>query len=682
MTPSLSKGVFFHILMVLIFGTIIIVFMPREQSYSYDYTVGKPWRYTQIIANYDFPIYKSEKTVAMERDSMKRLYEPYFVLEDVSAEAQIRHLISDFENDKNKTIPKSYLNYLVNCLEKIYETGIIDNEKYISLMDSNISRIRIVTGSKSSICNLHELFTTRSAYLYIFSADTVHFKQEILQRCDIAKYLRPNLSFDVEKSKTELNELLSQVVWSSGMVQSGQKIIDRGEIVKTETAAILESMKIESMKRRNLNKNSVSVILGQSLFVLLLFISILYYLKIRRKNYLESYRSILLIYFLITLFSIATSYIEYKTPASAYLIPYAMVPLFVSVFLDGRTAFVVHVANTLLCALSVHAPFEFTLVQLLAGVIAIFSIKVLDSRSQVFRAALFITLAATAFMLGYDLSQGIPPEKLDPAWYFYLALSGILLLFSYPIMYLFERMFGFTSSVMLIELSNINSPLLRRLQLEASGTFYHSMNVSNLASEVAAKIGGNVELVRIGALYHDIGKIEHPEFFTENQHGSNPHDALKEEESAKIIINHVKDGIDLAEKNHLPSELIKLIATHHGCGKTLYFYNSYRNKHPNEEINTSQFTYPGPNPTTKEQAILMMADCIEAKSRSLKSINEDTLRICVNEIIDRQMAEGFFKQCPITLRNIEEAKEQFVASLKVIYHARIPYDNGILHKTH
>ena len=381
----------------------------------------------------------------------------------------------------------------------------------------------------------------------------------------------------------------------------------------------------------------------------------------------------LLIYTLMTIFSVATSIIEYKTAANAYIIPYAMVPMFVSVFLDRRTAFIVHVATLLLCTLSVHAPFEFMLVQMLAGVVAIFSIKVLDSRSQVFRAGLFITLAAALFMLSFDLSQGITPDKLDPTWYVCLAISGILLLFAYPVMYVFEKVFGFTSSVTLIELSNVNTPLLRQLSKMAQGTFNHSMQVANLATEVVAKIGGKVELVRTGALYHDIGKIKNPAFFTENQSGVNPHDSLSEEQSAQVIIDHVKDGLELADKYHLPVEIKRLIATHHGRSKTKYFYVKYINNHPGETVNEALFTYPGPNPTTREQAVLMMADSVEAASRSLKEINEETLHDLVTKIIDGQTADGLFRNCPLTFRDLEEAKEQFTASLMVMYHTRISY---------
>ena len=320
-----------------------------------------------------------------------------------------------------------------------------------------------------------------------------------------------------------------------------------------------------------------------------------------------------------------------------------------------------------------HAPYEFVVVQFIAGAVAVFSVKELSSRSQLLQAALQVTIVTVVFMLGYDLSQGLTLTTFDPSWYICIFINGILLLFAYPMMYIIERMFGFTSSVTLIELSNVNMPLLRQMSKEAQGTFQHSMQVANLATEVAGKIGAKVELVRTGALYHDIGKMKNPAFFTENQKGVNPHDSLPEERSAQIIIQHVTDGLEMAEKHHLPAVLRGFIATHHGKSKTKYFYIKYLNGHPDEAINEDAFTYPGPNPSTLEQAILMMADSVEAASRSLQTITDETLRTLVNNIIDTQMAEGYFKNCPLTFHDIEVAKEQFISSLKTVYHTRIQY---------
>lgn len=669
---SIIQFLFQAVLMVVV-AALIVLFMPREQTFSYDYTVGKPWKYGQIIASYDFPIYKSDELVRAQRDSVRHLYQPYYNMDASVGEVQLRNLKSDYAAGKMDKVPAAYINYIAKCLKEIYHTGIIDNSDYSLLLDSGVNDIRVVSGTTAVIRAVKNLYTTRSAYLHIFMADTVHFRHELLSLCNVNNYLGTNLEEDKQKSHGMMQDLLSSVSLASGMVQSGQKIIDRGDIVTHQTESILDSMKKEGIKRHDDASKERWLMLGQFLFVMMLLCLFTCYLKMFRPDYLHSPQAMFLLYSLITIFPIATSLVEYQTTQSAYLIPYAMVPMFVRIFMDARTAFITHIITILLSSVSVHGPYEFVLVQFLAGVVAIFSIKELSSRSQLIRAALLITLMSLLFMFGYDLSQGLTPQTFDPSWYICLCINGVLLLFAYPIMYLFEKLFGFTSSVTLIELSNVNTPLLRQMSKVAQGTFNHSMQVANLATEVAAKIGAKVELVRTGALYHDIGKMKNPAFFTENQSGVNPHDSLSEERSAQIIIQHVPDGLEMADKHHLPAVIKGFIATHHGRSKTKYFYINYINKHPGEPVNEELFTYPGPNPSTLEQAILMMADSVEAASRSLKTINDDTLRDLVNKIVDDQVKEGYFRDCPITFHDIKVAKEQFISSLKTIYHTRISY---------
>lgn len=654
-------------------AVLIVLFMPREQTFTYDYTVGKPWKYGQIIASYDFPIYKSDDLVRAQRDSARRLFQPYFNMDASVGEVQIRNLWSDYAAGRMAGVPRAYVDYVARCLKEIYHTGVIDADRYALLLDSGVNDVRIVRGTTAVVRPVKHLYTTRSAYVRIFMADTVHFRHEVLSLCGVANYLGTNLEEDSRKSRGMMQDLLSSVSLASGMVQSGQKIVDRGDIVTPQTKSILDSMKREGIKRHDDAGKERLLMLGQFLFVMMLLCLFMFYLKMFRPDYLHSPRSLFLLFSLMTIFPVATALVEYRTAESAYLIPYAMVPMFVRIFMDSRTAFITHVVTVLLSSVSVHGPYEFVLVEFLSGVVAIFSIKELSSRSQLIRAALLITVMSLLFMLGYDLSRGLTPETFDPSWYICLCINGVLLLFAYPIMYLFEKLFGFTSSVTLIELSNVNTPLLRQMSKVAQGTFNHSMQVANLATEVAAKVGAKVELVRTGALYHDIGKMRNPAFFTENQSGVNPHDSLSEERSAQIIIRHVPDGLEMAEKHHLPSVIKGFIATHHGRSKTKYFYINYINKHPGEPVNEELFTYPGPNPSTLEQAILMMADSVEAASRSLKVINDDTLRELVNKIVDGQVKEGYFRDCPITFHDIAVAKEQFISSLKTIYHTRISY---------
>lgn len=673
MSKKVFLRLFFHVTLLIVSTVLIVIFLPREQTYTYDYTVGKPWKYGQIIADFDFPIYKSEKTIQVERDSVHKLFEPYYSIEENEGERQVRNFTNDYDAGKMGKVPPSYVKYVVDCLRDVYEKGIIESEDYSALLDSGVINIRVVVGTTSQLRSVKELYTTRSAYMHILLGDSVNFRHDVLTQCNVNNYLSTNLVMNKIKSRGAYLDLLSSISYASGMVQSGQKIIDRGEIVSPRSISILESMKKESIKRHSDNGKERLILLGQLVDVMMILLMFVLYLKLFRLDYLNSPRSLFFLYFLIVIFPVTTSLVQYNTSQSVYLIPYAMVPIFVRVFMDARTSFIAHIVNILLCSLSIHAPYEFVLIQFLAGSVAVFSVKELSSRSQIFRSALQVTFATLLFMLAYDLSQGLTFKNFDPSWYICICINGVLLLFAYPIMYVIERLFGFTSSVTLIELSNVNMPLLREMSKVARGTFNHSMQVANLATEVAGKVGAKVELVRTGALYHDIGKIKNPAFFTENQSGVNPHDSLTEERSAQIIIQHVPDGLEMAEKYNLPPVLRGFIATHHGRSKTKYFYINYVNKHPNEPVNDELFTYPGPNPTSLEQAILMMSDSVEAASRSLEVINDDTLRNLVNDIVDSQVNEGYFRDCPITFHDIEVAKKQFISSLKTMYHTRISY---------
>jgi hypothetical protein len=384
-------------------------------------------------------------------------------------------------------------------------------------------------------------------------------------------------------------------------------------------------------------------------------------------------RSTAMLYALIIIFVVMASVMVKHNIMHVYILPFAMVPIFIRVFMDSRTAFMTHAMMVLICASFLQYPLEFIAVELVAGLVAIFSLRELSSRSQLFWTAVFVTIAATLTNLSLDWIRNNDLTKISYSEYNYIAINGMLLFCSYPLLYLIEKAFGFTSNITLIELSDMNKELLRKMSEVAPGTFQHSIQVGNLAAEIANKIGGKSQLVRTGALYHDIGKIANSIYFTENQSGVNPHEKMRSIDSAQMIISHVTEGVKLAEKYNLPDVIKEFITTHHGQGKTKYFYIQYKNNHPNEEIDDLLFTYPGPNPFTKEQAILMMADTVEAASRSLPDYTEKTIRELVNKLIDTQVAEGYFKECPITFRDIAYAKTVLIEKLKTIYHTRISY---------
>lgn len=484
----------------------------------------------------------------------------------------------------------------------------------------------------------------------------------------------PNLTYDEQRTETAKKEALDNYAWANGVVQSGQKIIDRGEIVDKETYNILESLRKESIQRSESIGQKRLILTGQILFVSIFMLCFMLYLDLFRKDYYERKGSLSLLFTLIMFYCVVTALMVSNNIYNVYIIPYAMLPIIIRVFLDSRTAFLTQVVTILICSICLRYPHEFILLQLAAGLVAIFSLRELSQRSQLFRTALLVILTYAALYFAFELITENDLSKLNGSMYSYFIVNGILLLFTYPLLFLLEKTFGFTSNVTLVELSNINSPLLRRLSETVPGTFQHSMQVANLAAEAANRIGAKSQLVRTGALYHDIGKMENPVFFTENQSGGvNPHKNLSYEQSAQVIISHVTDGLKLAEKNNLPKVIKDFISTHHGKGKTKYFYISWKNEHPDEEPNEELFTYPGPNPFTRETAILMMADAVEAASRSLPEYTEESINNLVEKIIDSQVEEGFFKECPITFKDIAIVKSVFKEKLKTIYHTRISY---------
>ncbi|MBR2863614.1 MAG: HDIG domain-containing protein [Bacteroidaceae bacterium] len=652
---------------------IIVYFLPHEKKFGYEYEVGKPWHYAPLIAPYDFPVYKSDAQMAAERDSVIKDFEPFFTYNQAVAERQIEALRNEFTTGQLRIYSHFYFDYLAQKLSEVYAAGVVSTEDYGLLQRDGSTAIRAILGKAAIGKKVEDIYSTREAYEYIMNVDTAQYSREALLRCNINDYLVPNLLYDSVKTRQQLNDLLSAISMASGMVQSGQRIIDRGEIIKESQLHILSSLELESQRRNDPSRDLWQLILGQTIFVLTVFLLFIIYLRLFRRDILTSTQSILLLFSLMVLFPVIISLMVTHNFGNVYIVPMAILPIFVRIFMDSRTAFVSLVATTLLSSLPLTTSHQFIFIQIVAGMTAIYTLKDLTERAQLLRTALWVTAVSLLSGLAYDLSQGTDITELSTSWYIYICINGALLLFAYPLMYPIERFFGFTSSVSLVELTDIDHPILRQLSKVAQGTFNHSMQVANLAAEVANKIGAKPQLVRTGALYHDIGKMMNPAFFTENQSGVNPHNSLPEERSAEIIIGHVKEGLRLAEKYHLPKVVRDFIVTHHGRSKVKYFYIQYKNNHPGESVNDELFTYPGLNPFTREQAIIMMCDAVEASSRSLKEFTEESIRDLVYRIVDGQMNEGCFRDCPITFRDISEAKEVLVESLKTIHHTRIAY---------
>lgn len=658
--------------LVVVTVLLIVWFLPRSEGRLFHYDEGRPWAYGELIAKFDFPVFKTEETLQAERDSVTENFQPYYNKDEQMGEREVQRFLSTYKNGMPE-MPTQAVQIIAERLAAFYKQGIIEPQDYASIAKDSTRHIRVVEGKEAITTNIRSVITTIAAYERLLSDPQLEPIKTILQKCNLNEYINANLRYDKERSETELQDLLSLIPQASGMVLDGQRIIDRGDIVDAHTSRVLSSFE-QAMERRNATEEAQkSTIIGQAIYVFMLVLLFTAYLVLFRVDYFKKPRSIMMLYAVIVLFPILVSLMMQFNKFSVYIIPFAMAPIFVRVFMDSRTAFITHATMILICAVAVTYQYEFIIVQLAAGLVAIYSLRELERRSQIFLTAILVVIASATVYLALQLIQSYDLSKLDKTIYIHFMINGFLLLFAYPLMLVIEKLFNFTSAVTLFELSNTNNELLRQMSEVAPGTFQHAIMVGNLAAEVANKIGAKSLLVRTGALYHDIGKMESPVFFTENQAGINPHDNIDDQESARIIISHVSHGVRLAEQHNLPDIIKDFILTHHGRGLVKFFYINYKNEHPDEEVDDAPFRYPGPNPTTREQAILMMCDGIEAASRSLSEYTEKNISDLVDRIIDSQVKDGFYTDCPITFRDIAITKQVLTERLKSIYHTRIQY---------
>lgn len=652
---------------------IIVWFLPRDSnSKRYNYDVGKPWMYQSFIAQFDFPIYKSEDAIKQEQDSILKELMPYYNYDPTREKKELERFNKDFSSELTG-LSHHYRAIIIDRIHRLYSAGIMNTPEYNAIAHDSTNIVKVVDGKSATPIEIGCIYSTMSAYEALLKDEELSKDRALLQKLNLTNYLEPNLTYDKEKTETERTDMLGSIPLASGMVLSGQKIIDRGEIVDDYTYRVLSSFERELQRRNATQMELTTTFIGQVIYVTILVMLFTMYIALFRKDYFDKPRSIMMLYVMITLFPIAVAMMIEHNWFNVYIVPFAMAAIFARMFMDSRTAFVTQLTIVLICAAAVKYQYEFIIIQIVSGLVAIYSLRELSSRAQVIKTAALVTVSCCAVYLALQMMQETDVLKLDSKMYTHFAVNGVLLLLSYPLMYLIEKTFGFTSNVTLFELSNTFKGVLRNLSEVAPGTFQHSITVGNLAAEVANRIGADSLLVRVGALYHDIGKMTNPAFFTENQAGVNPHDALTCKESAKIIIGHVTEGVKIAEKANLPTIIKDFILTHHGRGMAKYFYIKYQNEHPDEVVDKEQFTYPGPNPFTREQALLMMADTCEAASRSLQEYTEESISSLVDRLIDAQVADGCFKDCPITFRDIAQAKQVLTERLMSIYHTRIQY---------
>lgn len=665
--------------LVFLTSFIIIWFLPRNEAKQYAYEIGEPWHYGTLIAKFDFPVYKTDETVQRERDSLLHSFQPYYNYDNSVESVQTAKL--RVELTKAGTLPPGFAQALIEKLHQLYQTGIMGTPQYNSFNNDTTSQIRVVFGKDAESRKVNLIYSTMTAYELLLDDSYLSKERLLMQRLNMNDYIMPNLILDRNRTETARNDLLSGISPASGMVMAGQKIIGQGDMVDDYNYRVLNSMEKE-IDRRQVGKSQITRhFVGNIIYVISFMLLFTLYLTLFRRDYFSKPRCVAMLYTFIALFPLCVSLMMEHSyfSFSVYVLPFAMGPIFVRIFMDSRTAFVTHLITVLISACALRYQFDFIIIQTIAGLIAIYSLREVSTRSQIFRTALWVFVATCAMYFALKLMESNGDMRFGRSMYYHFLINGVLLLLAYPLMFVVEKTFGFVSVLTLIELSDTNKGLLRKLSEIAPGTFQHSITVGNLASEIANKIGAKATLARTGALYHDIGKIKNPAFFTENQQGGmNPHDNLTEKESARIIIAHVTDGVKLAEEYNLPVVIRDFILTHHGCGMSKYFYIKYQNEHPNEVVDKSTFTYPGPNPSTREQAILMMADSCEAASHSLKEYTEESIAKLVNQLVDQQVKDGLFSECKITFYDIAVAKQVLIERLKAIYHTRIQYPERIV----
>ena len=649
------------------------LFFSRETDRVESFEVGKPWLHSRLEAAFQYDIELDEAIRKHITDSVNQNFAKIYTLDRKKGEQQMALLTRALNG-------RSGSSTLLQAVAKLYNDGIVDNDAANDIRAGK--QLRFMVGNNElQVVDATNMKTVRQAYAWL--TDTLRPNaavQEALKAVDVSNYLVPNMMVDEAENEKWMGEDLRNALRSPGTIQQGEAIISRGEIVTPKKAAAIESYQNEIL-RRNQQRNTDEGLnlLGQLLIVSILMFAFYFFIRLLRKQVFDSLRRMVFLITFITVFVIAVFLIVYYKYSLLYVIPFGLVPIIVSSFFDDHTSFFVHIVTVLICSLvaSSHQA-EFIIMQFLAGIIAIISVKELTKRNQLVRCAAFIFLAYCVTYIAMTLINDGDFGKLDKFYFAYFLINCVILSFAFLIIPIVEKAFGFTSSMTLLELADINNPLMRQLSTNCPGTFQHSLQVANLAGEAALKIGANMQLVRAGALYHDIGKTKNPAFFTENQIGENPHDHLvRPEDSAKIVIDHVNNGLKIAEDADLPKVIKDLIAQHHGKGVTRYFYYKAREARPDQEVDKTPFTYPGPNPQTKEAAILMMADACEAAAKSLKEHDENSLRATINRVVDNQIADGLLRESNISFRDVETVKRIFLQRLCAFYYTRISYPDDV-----
>lgn len=666
-------------IILFIFTTIAIVYLfPKGGHFKYEFQKGKPWQYDNLFAPFDFAIQKPQEKIDEEKNLITKNKKLYFILqEDVDS-----RVIQDYRTKARLTLKDTLLrgynkNSIINYGEKfildIYkrgylkkdDRGVADNKQIVSLREGN----EITDVVFDNFVTTTQLSALARTY---FNKSRYNFLQNFFTSLYL-DVMEPNVSYDEELTEKILEEELNKISYTEGLITENERIISKGDVVEGRKYQILNSLKNEYKSQLWSESNYNWIVFGYTVLIALALLMLYLFLKKYRHNIFEDNTKVTFIFFNILLMVLlVTLVVKYKVEY-IYVVPLIILPIILKAFFDARLGLFTHVLTVLLLGFIVPNSFEFIFLQILAGIVTILTVSELYRRANLFISISQITLVYMLAYFAFSIIQEGNMQKLNWAYFGLFALNGVLSFLSLFLILIYEKIFGLVSDVSLLELSNTNSKLLRELAEKAPGTFQHSMQVANLAEASANEIGANAMLVRTGALYHDIGKMLNPMYFTENQTTNvNPHNELTPKDSAKIIIDHVIEGIELAKKNGLPDRIIDFIRTHHGTSLVYYFYKQ-QEKLDENDLNPEDFSYKGPIPFSKETAILMMCDAAEAASKSLKEPSAQLIDDLIERIVSGQMEHGQFMNANITFKEIQVIKKVIKKKLNNIYHLRIEY---------
>ena len=649
-----------------------VYFMPRDDRHKYYYEENRPWNYALLRAPFDITVYRDSATVRAMIDSVDASLSPIF-RRDITAESRVLEAIAGADS-----IAPAVRSRLAARVREVYARGVVDQSTASMIERGELPEVKLTSNNVNVSRSTAGFLSQRDAYAKIDSLFAGSGAHRAVLSLGLASLIRPNMVEDKEATRLYRETLIQPIVSGIGVIQKGERIIAQGDIVTPQLYQILRTYE-DTLDRRTNNDLSRqrNVLVGQTLYTIFLYGLFFAFIFFYYPHKFSRPKEVMSLMALITGFAIVTCLAPRLFTSGIYLVPLTIVPVIITLFYDSRTAYFAYVTEVMLCAVAASFPLEFIFIELTAGTAVLFSLKELSRRSQLLRSAAVGFVAYVVSYIAVELMTAGSLGAMSGRLIGFFAVNAVLISFAYILIFLFEKMSGMVSTVTLVELSDINSKTLRELSRECPGTFQHSMAVSNLATEAAHRIGANVQLVRAGALYHDIGKIDNPAFFTENQYGVNPHDALTPEQSAGIIIRHVADGLRRADKAKLPAVIKDFISQHHGAGKAKYFYTMACRRDPDKEVDPTPFTYPGPNPQTREASLLMMADTVEAAARSLTDHSQEAIRNLVNRLIDTQVADGLHNDSPLSFRDIREIKECFISRLRSMYHARVQYPAGV-----